>query len=353
MTWFRRELRLALALVLTLLAARPDVSAAPDTRTVLDSAGRKVDVPARVERVYAAGVPASVLVYTLAPEKLLGWPRAPRDEERAFLGRYADLPVLGRLTGRENTANVEVVLRARPDLILDYGATTATYASLADRIQKQSGIPYVLLNGDLSGIPDAYRLLGDILGVSQRGQELAAYAERLLSDVDRRVARVAPDRRPRVYYARGPRGLETALRGSINVETLDRLGARNVAGERPTGGGLATVSMEQVLGWNPEVIVTIDADFAAAVRSDPLWQSVAAVRAGRVYLAPLIPFAWIDFPPSVNRLVGLPWLGRILYPDVFREDLRAGTRDFYARFYHRAPDDAQVTALLEAGRPTK
>ncbi|MFQ6299211.1 iron ABC transporter substrate-binding protein, partial [Escherichia coli] len=75
--------------------------------------------------------------------------------------------------------------------------------------------------------------------------------------------------RPRVYYARGPKGLETGLGGSINVETIEFLGARNVAGE--TRGGLATVSFEQVLKWDPEVIVTIDRDFAAGVRSDPLW----------------------------------------------------------------------------------
>jgi iron complex transport system substrate-binding protein len=76
------------------------------------------------------------------------------------------------------------------------------------------------------------------------------------------------DKRPRVYYARGPRGLETGLGGSINVETIEFLGARNVAGD--TRGGLANVSIEQVLLWDPEVIVTIDKDFAATVRQDRL-----------------------------------------------------------------------------------
>ncbi len=99
-------------------------------------------------------------------------------------------------------------------------------------------------------------------------------------------------------------------------------------------GGLAIVSIEQVLLWNPDVIITIDQNFAANVRADPAWASVAAVRDGRVHLSPKLPFGWIDFPPSVNRLIGLWWLARILYPDVFPEDLRALTRDFYRRFYH-------------------
>ena len=149
--------------------------------------------------------------------------------------------------------------------------------------------------------------------------------------------------RPRVYYARGPRGLETGLGGSINVETIEML-AQNVAGE--TRGGLATVSIEQVLLWNPDVIITIDQDFAANVRSDPAWAPVKAVREGRVHLSPKLPFGWVDFPPCVNRLMGLKWLAKILYPDRFPEDIRARTREFYTRFYHVTPSDEQIARVL-------
>ena len=70
------------------------------------------------------------------------------------------------------------------------------------------------------------------------------------------------------------------------------------------------------------MIVTIDRDFAANVRNDPAWASVKAVRDGRVHLSPKMPFGWVDFPPSVNRLIGLWWLAKILYPERFPEDLR-------------------------------
>jgi iron complex transport system substrate-binding protein len=161
------------------------------------------------------------------------------------------------------------------------------------------------------------------------------------------VGKIPPDGRPRVYYARGPRGLTTALGGSINMETIDFMGARNVAGEQR--GGLANVSIEQVLLWDPEVIITIDREFAAGVRQDPAWAPVAAVRAGRVHLSPKLPFGWVDFPPSVNRLIGLWWLAKILYPDAFPEDLRALTRGFYGMFYHVTPNDEQIDRVL-AGR---
>lgn len=331
-----------------LAAAASPLGARAQAPAILDGAGRSVAVPARVERVFPAGPPAAILLYTLAPDLLLGWPRANRPEERAFLlPEIGARPEIGRLTGRGNTANLEAVLQLRPDLILDLGSTDATYVSLADRVGGQTGIAYALLDGRLDRIPVTYRTLGRLVRREAEADELAAAAEAVLRQVRERVAAVPGDRRPRTYYARGPRGLETGLAGSINVESIEFLGARNVAtGQR---GGLANVSLEQVLAWDPEVIVTIDQDFARAVRTDPIWAAVSAVRGGRVHLSPKLPFGWIDFPPSVNRLIGLWWLGTILYPDLFPEDLGALTRAFYQRFYHVAPTDAQIAQVL-AGR---
>jgi iron complex transport system substrate-binding protein len=285
-----------------------------------------VTIPAKVARVFPAGPPAAILLYTLAPGLLLGWPRANRAEECEFmLPDICRRPEIGRLTGRGNTANLEVVLALKPDLIIDVGSTRATFVSLAERVQAQTGIPYALLDGRFDAIVPTYRKLGELV---HRGAEAAAharYAEDTIATIRQRVDGIPLGRRPRVYYARGPRGLETGLGGSINVETIEFLGARNVAAERK--GGLAIVSIEQVLLWNPDVIVTIDRDFAAAVRHDPVWAAVAAVRTGRVHLSPKLPFGWVDFPPSVNRLIGLWWLAKILYPEQFPEDLRALTPD--------------------------
>jgi iron complex transport system substrate-binding protein len=315
--------------------------------TVSDSAGRTVPVPARVERVFPAGPPAAIFLYTLAPDLLIGWPRANRREEREFLlPDVGGRPEIGRITGRGNTANLEVVLALKPDLILDVGIVNPTYVSLADRVQQQTGIPYALLDGRFDAIPLDYRTLGELIGRPEQGESFARIAADIIETIARRVNAIPPERRPRVYYARGPRGLETGLSGSINVETIEFV-AQNVAGG--TRGGLAIVSIEQVLLWNPDVIITIDRDFAANVWNDPAWAPVAAVRARRVHLSPKLPFGWVDFPPTVNRLIGLWWLAKILYPDLFPEDLRALTRDFYSRFYHVTPSDAQIERVL-AGR---
>lgn len=334
----------------TLLASASAALLAPciaRAANVADATGRTLQVPAKVARVFPAGPPAAILLYTLAPDLLLGWPRANRPEECAYM--LADVCAraeVGRITGRGNTANLEGVLALKPDLILDVGSTSATFVSLAERVQQQTGIPYALLDGRFDAIVPTYRTLGALIGREAEADKRARYAEDTLKTVEGRIAGIAPASRPRVYYARGPRGLVTGLGGSINVETIEKL-AQNVAGGNK--GGLANVSIEQVLLWNPDIIITIDQDFAATAKNDPAWSAVAAVKNGRVHLSPKMPFGWVDFPPSVNRLIGLWWLAKILYPEKFPEDMRALTRDFYTLLYHKTPSDEQIAHVL-AGR---
>ena len=73
------------------------------------------------------------------------------------------------------------------------------------------------------------------------------------------------------------------------------------------------------------------------------------MKAGRVHLSPKIPFGWVDFPPSVNRMVGLWWLAKLLYPQAFPEDIRAIARDFHTLFYQVTPSEPQLDRIL-AGR---
>jgi iron complex transport system substrate-binding protein len=312
-----------------------------------DSGGRRVDVPDDVRRVFPAGPPASVMLFTVAPEKMLGWTRAPGPEARPFLpARYAELPEIGRLTGRGNTVNLENVVRLAPDLVLDVGSTSATYVSLADQVQEQTHIPAVLIGGRLAGTGATLRTIGGLLGVAERAETLARYAEGVLGGVQEAVAKIPPPERPSIYIARGPRGLETAVAGSIGSEVVDLVGARNVVGKDTGPRTIVDVSPEQILAWQPDVVLTVDRRFYAAVRTDPVWREVKAVQAGNVHFVPDLPFSWLDDPPAPNRLIGLLWLGKLLYPASFPQDVRAEARRFYALFYQQQPSDAQLDELL-------
>jgi iron complex transport system substrate-binding protein len=316
-------------------------------RVVVDSAGRQVEIPDRIERVIAAGPPASVLVYVLAPEKLIGWNRKPPPEELPFLSpSVRNLPEIGRLTGRGGTMSLEAVLALKPDLIVDFGSVAPTYVSLADRVQAQTGIPYVLLDGQFANTGTALRLLGEMLGVGERSERLARYAEETLGAADRAAASVPAERRPRVYLARGPRGLETARGGSLSAEIIERAGAVNVVDTGQEVGSLFNASLEQILGWNPDTIVTLDRNFFDSVRTSDVWGQVGAVRRGRVFLSPSLPYGWIDSPPSLNRLIGLQWMTRLLFPGVSSDSIRDVARDFYRLFYQVELSEAELDRLL-------
>src|SRR5215469_4015773 len=81
-----------LAILFALLLASPVAEA----RTITDSAGRIVEIPDHITRVLAAGPPAAVLLYVLAPQEMIGWVKAPRDAEKPYLlPSVRDLPELG------------------------------------------------------------------------------------------------------------------------------------------------------------------------------------------------------------------------------------------------------------------
>lgn len=301
----------------------------------------------------AAGPPAAVLLACLAPAKLMGWPmRLSAQAQRHLSPALAALPHLGRLTsgGRGSTMPLEKLLALAPDLVLDAGVADATYLSGMEKVASQSGLPAALVQGALADSARQLRQAGALLGVAARAETLAAYADGVVALAQQVAASVPPGERPRVYYGRGPGGMETGLAGSINLEALDYASGQNVAAAAGRGG-LTRVSMEQILAWDPQVVLTQDADFARHVLQDPLWRNVAAVRARRVHCAPALPFGWLDGPPGINRLIGVRWLIAKLHPQhpalQALPPLAQDVAHFYALFYGAQLSPAQVQALLD------
>ena len=304
-------------------------------------------VPAKVTRVFPAGPPAAILLYTLAPELLIGWPRANRPEECVYmLPEICTRPEVGRITGRGNTANLETVLAQKPDLILDVGSTSATFVSLADRVQEQTGIPYALLDGRFASIAKTYRTLGALIGRSEDAEKLARYAEETLKTILGRIEAI-PRRRAAAGLLRA-----RAARARDRPRRLDQ--CRDHRDDRAQCRGRDARRPRQCLDRaGAGVESRCDRDHRPGICGDRARRSVLGRGQGGARqprsLSPKMPFGWVDFPPSVNRLIGLWWLAKILYPERFPEDLRALTQDFYSRFYHVTPSAAQIDHVL-AGR---
>jgi len=337
-----------IAFVFLVLLAAVVLAARGRAGDFVDAAERYVAVPDRIGRVMAADQSAAVLVFVLAPEKLVGWSRPLSREQRAYLpAKFARLPVVGHLTGPNPTAAADAVTRLRPDLIIDTGIASPEAAALADSIQQQTRIPYIILDGSVQHIPDTLDIVGAMLGVGERGQDLAHYSRTAIDNLRGRLLVTESTTRPLVYYGRGTDGLETGLARSSVMADIDQAGVINVAASLGTGE-LVRVRRDQIFASNPQIIIAEQRSFYTALQRDRAWRGLAAVAKKRVYLAPADPFGWIDDPAGVNRIIGLPWLTALFYPDVYQEDLRASVREFYDKFYSVKLTDGQLETLVRS-----
>lgn len=296
----------------------------------------------------AAGQPAALLIAAVRPEALLGWPREPGRAARATLGgRLAGLPVVGELNASGRPAELEALVARRPDLVLDYGDLGPRWREAAERVRRRTGLRTVLIDGRLTRSPQALREVGRLLGASAAAEARAVWAEGVLGAWRRQARR----RGPRFYYGRGPDGLEAGLQGSLSTEVLEGAGWRNVMqGAAPRG--LARVSLERVLALDPEVVVTLDADFARRARSDPRWSRRRSGERRRVVALPAVSFGWIDRPPSVNRLLGCAWASSPAAEGGDSSVLAAQIRTFHQLFQHRDIGAERAAALAAESRAT-
>jgi iron complex transport system substrate-binding protein len=327
------RLPVAAALVLLLSALAAPATAADFT----DAAGRHVVLPEHVSRILPAERNAEVMVYALAPDKLVGSSRR--------LGHRARL----LWEPRDGPASMAATaLQLRADLIIDAGTVTPQRAAFADAVMRQTGIPYVLVDDSFTRMPRSMRTIGAIIGADFRhNRELWRYAEHAIAALRGQLLIEAASGRPRVYYARGFDGLTTALPGTPAGEAIAEAGAINVA--RPSAPGMGErVSPAQLLAWNPEIIIADGPRAYSAMRRNRLWRGLLAVRNGRVYLEPTYPFGWIEDPSGVNRLIGLYWLTALFYPNSLQEDMRATTCDFYDKFYRIRLTNGQLEKMLRA-----
>ncbi len=330
------------------------------TRTITDHAGREVSIPtaSTIERVYFTSPLGQVFIFSLKPEVQAGTGISFTKQELEMMPDYmAGLPNLGSLSGNGEIDREELIARD-VQIVFSVSGISLTAANISDaeKLQDQTGIPVVLVDGSFDRIATAYRFLGDILGVQDRAEDLAGYLEKIYAEVTATVGGLSEDRKTKVYYAEGPLGLQTEPDESQHALSFAVAGAKNVAAvEANQGLGMSNVSLEQVVAWDPEVIVAWDDVIRGGadeiIRTKETWATISAVKNGRVYTMPNSPFAWLDRPPGVNRFIGIQWLANVLYPDLYDVDMVEATQEFYRRMYWIELSDDQALELLGNSYP--
>lgn len=317
-------------------------------RVVTDQIGREVHVPDTVNRVVILQHQTlNIAVQLDAMDKVVG----VMDEWKKQLGaRYVrlapqlpDLPMPGGLT----KVNIEELLTLKPDVVF---VTNYAPADMVKQIE-DAGLAVIAIslldvppeeaakmNPSVKDEPAAIdagfatgvRLIADVLDRKEQGEAMIAVTKKTRKLVADRLADIPEDKRVAVYMANPE--LSTYGRGKYTGLMMERAGARNVANSI---SGFKQVTMEDVLTWNPAVIFVQERYPAVVdeIKATASWQTIDAVRNGRIYLMPEYAKAW-GYPMPEAMALGELWMAKELYPERFADiDMQSQADAYYKEFY--------------------
>jgi iron complex transport system substrate-binding protein len=306
-------------------------------RQITDMAGRTITVPEKITRVSTDWAPVMYLMYAVDPRLLAAVNNPFSGKQREYLHPHVrKLPVVGGYFGQSATTDMESVLQVKPDVVIAEIFGDMALNAKSEQALAEVGIPTLYVKIDTTGdYPDAFDFLGKLLGREKRTRMLSAYGRSALKEVSDVVGKIPRSQRPRVYYAEGVTGLSTECHTSYHAELIGLAGATNVhqcaRGLFKTKGKEA-ISLEQVLRYDPDVIIAAEPLFYQQVFTDRRWRNIKAVRTKQVFCPPRLLFNWFDRPPSFMRFLGLKWLAHCLYPATYRIDIVQEARSFYRLF---------------------
>lgn len=312
---------------------KADAAQAGETREFTDSLGRTVEVPTEIMAIAPSGYLPQQVLMTLAPEKMVCLASSLTDSQTHFFGeQYADLPEVGAIFGAKGDFNREEVAASGAQIVIDVGEVKDGMAEDLDALQEQLGIPCVHISSDLATYGDCYRTLGELLGVEDRANEIADYCDGAYKEISDVMAGIPEDERTDVLYLTGDDGLSCLANGSYQANVIDMV-ADNVAVVDDPSGKSNQTDMEQIANWNPQVIVFAPDSAYEAAGTDATWQGLTAIEEGNYCEVPSEPFNWLNGPPSVNQVMGMQWLPRVLYPEMFDDDMYETVAAYYKTMY--------------------
>ena len=344
---------LVVAGVATHLFLSPSTVESQGSKNITDMINRTVEIPASVSNVVATSPPMTTVLYMIAPDKLKAVNFQWTDDELKYVpSQYANYPVVGGWYGTQD-GSYEEFIATEPDVIIesiDEGGD-GDASTVKERQEKFGTIPVIAVKDttNIEKIGESILFMGEVVGAEDNANKLNDFNNKYLDIVHDKSSKLSDADKKTVYYAQGDDGLQTNPSHSTHGQLIDLVGGENVADSVAQGNTTngVQVSMEQVISWNPDIIITTDPEFYASVYSDSNWGKLDAVKNHEVYLSPQSPFKWFDRPVGANMIIGVPWTAKVVYPDQYKEiDMVAATQEFYSNFYHIDLSDSDAKQLL-------
>lgn len=313
-----------------------------------DDLGRTVEIPSKIERLAPSGHLATMMLYSIDPDLFVAVGSRPSEENAKFYtDEYMNLPEVGAFYGKKADLNVEALLSADPQVCIDLGEVKGSPEEMKadlDALQEKVGLPIIFIETELDTMKDAYEKLGSILDQEEKCEKLGNYAQEVVNMAKENSSKIADEDRVSVFMADMESGLATNPQGSIHAEVIDLVGAINVV--ESDFDSKNDASIEELLNWDPDVVLFAPGSIYSTVKENEQWQSLKAISDDKFYEIPQGPYNWMGRPPAVNRLLGISWLGNLLYPEVYDYDMVEKAQEFYDLFYNYDLSEDEAKDLL-------
>ena len=328
-----------LFLILSLLlcaCGQAGVTPSVETREFTDSTGRTVALPASITKLAISGPLSQIYILPLAGDMLVGVSTAYAEDAQSYLPAYIyEKAEIGQLYGGKGEMDLEALLAAAPEVVIDIGEPKKTTAEDLTALTEQTGIPFIHIDATVAAAPEAYRTLGRLLDREEKAEELAVWCEDTYAMIDGMMKQVDADgARKTLLYCLGDKGVNVIARGSFHGETINFMSDNLAVVEDVVSSGAGNeVDLEQILLWDPDVIIFAPDSCYEDIASSEQWQSIGAVSRDAFYKTPSGPYGWLSSPPAVQRYLGMLWLGELLYPEYAEYDLQEQVTEYYSLFY--------------------
>jgi iron complex transport system substrate-binding protein len=338
-----------LAIIFTVSA-----SAAEDDRqdvkegyiTVTDCANRNVVVPEKINRI------ACMYLFTGHVVTMLG---RGDDIVAVSNGLKRDSLLLDICPAIKNAMvpktqgalNMEELLSAAPDVLFMPGDMSGNRGEMEklDRF----GIPTIIIDySDMESQQKAISIIGKVIGRERRAEEYNSFYRKTIERIKSVTDKLPKNKKLRLYYSENE-ATRTTLDNDLSTDWLRITGVINVALNKSGNmlEGKNFVSIEQILIWDPEVILANEPEALKLIFEDRKWAAVNAVKNGKVYQMPIAISRW-GHPGSIETPMAILWTANKVYPSLFSEiNMETETKSYYKHFFNYDLSESKIMAILE------
>jgi len=324
-----------------------------NAKTVTDLTGKKVTIKDNPSRIAIVPIPWASLTYLVDGDssKIIGM--NPSSKE-AY-----DISILKELAPnmkKVNTAfvdsdfniNYEELALLKPDIVIVWDFQNDAIEKLA-----KLKIPAVAIKyGTLENVQEGIKLLGDILNRQEKAQKLINYHKDTNKYLASKTKKLENIKRKKILYLINPQ-LTVSSGNSVTNIMIDMAGGENVAKDITTGGSWSKVTMEQIIKWNPDIIILSNFDkiLPEDIYNNKFegqdWSKISAVKNKKVFKAPIGIYRW-DAPSAETPLM-IKWIAKVAAPEIFNDyDIRKDIKDFYLEFFNYKLSDEQLNFILNS-----